>query len=132
MLRVKRDPRVWRSGSGGAETDLVEIARLLQLPEPAERVEIAMPGPAPILEADAQFEARLRRLDELALADPQPREQLKERRDRALAHPQRADIVRFDQVDLDHALILVREDGGGDPPRGATPDRQSTRLNSSH
>src|SRR3546814_11334253 len=23
---------------------------------------------------------------------------------------------------LDHALILVREDGGGDPPRGATPD----------
>src|SRR3546814_4377350 len=84
-----------------------------------------MPGPAPILEADAQFEARLRRLDELALADPQPREQLKERRDRALAHPHRADIVRFDQVDLDHALILVREDGGGDPPRGATPDDRS-------
>src|SRR3546814_3089007 len=81
-----------------------------------------MPGSAPILEADAQFEARLRRLDDLALAEPQPREQLTERRDRALSHPHRADIVRFDQVDLDHALILVREDGGGDPPRGATPD----------
>src|SRR3546814_7974618 len=110
-----------------------------------------MPGPAPILEADAQFEARLRRLDELALADPQPREQLKERRDRALAHPHRADIVRFDQVDLDPAPILVREDGGCEPHRGATPedadatdgagrahwgiaarDRKSTRLNSRH
>src|SRR3546814_5550623 len=81
-----------------------------------------------VCSADAQFEARLRRLDELALADPQPREQLKERRDRALAHPHRADIVRFDQVDLDHALILVREDGGGDPPR----DRQRQRLKYSH
>src|SRR3546814_8609914 len=110
MRRREREQRRCLSSGGGAQPDLVEIARVRHLPDRAERVEIAMPGPAPILEADAQFEARLRRLDELALADPQPREQLKERRDRALAHPHPADIVRFDQVDLEPALVLVRED----------------------
>src|SRR3546814_4830951 len=82
MRRREREQRRCLSSGGGAQPDLVEIARVRHLPDRAERVEIAMPGPAPILEADAQFEARLSRLDELALADPQPREQLKERRDR--------------------------------------------------
>jgi hypothetical protein len=88
----------------------------------AERVDIRVAQPPPVAKLDPQLERRPRRADELILVDAEHPVIVEQRRDRRLAHPDRADLLGFDQSHRDAALDQPRHRGGGHPSRRSPAD----------
>ncbi len=105
-----------------AQVELVEMDSAEILAVVAERMEVALAGRAPVDELDAELERALGRGDELVLVDPEHVVVGDERRNRRLADPDGADLVRLDEVDPDAPVEQSGEGGRGHPPRRAAAD----------
>ena len=66
--------------------------------------------------------------DEMRLVDAEELQRRADRRKRALAHPDDADLGRFEQRDLDPPLEEAREIGRGQPTRRTSPDNDDPPL----
>src|SRR5688572_29893678 len=74
----------------------------------------------PAVELDTELDRALGGAQEIRLIDPQGFVQNQNRRDRRFAHPDRADLLGFDQGDVNRVAENLCDEAGGDPARGAT------------
>src|SRR5690349_18832334 len=97
--------------------------------ELTELVEILVARLAPVLEFDAQLEAGLRGLHEVALVDAEHLVEELKGRDAGFADADGADLIRLDQRDALRALHGLRQRGSCHPAGGpATDDYVVHRL----
>src|SRR5206468_11158263 len=87
----------------------------------AEAVDVFLAGRAPVDELDAELEGRLALADHLQLIDASEGEKIADVGNRGFADADGADLLGFDQLDLDLAQPL-REHGSGRPAGGAAAD----------
>src|SRR5262249_17996842 len=86
-----------------------------------ERVDVRVLGPRPMLELDAELEARVGFADQLILIDAEQPDDVDDGRDGRLADTDGPDLGRFDQTD---AAVSALEELGQDcrrPPTGGSP-----------
>src|SRR5690606_9044754 len=102
--RVRLEPEVLELGNPGSQG------------RAAEGVQVAVARTSPVLERDAELEARLARPHERLLVDLEQFVKRPRRRYGRLAHSDRADLLGFDQRHLHEPTELPRERNGGDPP----------------
>ena len=88
----------------------------------AERVEIAVPLATPVDELNAQLERALRCRDKVVFGNAQRFVESADRRDRRLAHADRADLVAFDQGDGAAGADRIGQGRSGHPPGSAAAD----------
>ena len=85
----------------------------------AEGVEVVLADVAPVLEADAELERRLRGLDELLLLQVQDLVHEMQRRDGGLADADGGDLVGLDDTDAVAPAQHGGQGGGRHPAGGA-------------
>src|SRR5690606_31260573 len=86
--------------SAGFSPEVLEVRHPGRGPRHPERMEIAIALAAPVLEGNAELEARSRSADEVALVDAQQLVEGTRSRNGGFAHPDGADLVGFDEHDL--------------------------------
>src|SRR5690606_19455617 len=86
-----------------------------------EGMDVALARCLPALERDAQLDRALRGGEVFLLAYPEQAVEGAQRRDRGLAHADRADLLRLDQGDVQHLAERARQRGGGHPAGGSAP-----------
>ncbi len=90
-----------------------------------------MSGPRPILEFDAELEARVRFADQVILIDTEQPDDIDDRRDRRLTDPDGPDFGRLDQTDTASALVEeLRQDRSRHPSGGSPPTMAMLRIGS--
>jgi hypothetical protein len=95
----------------------------------AEGVDIVLAARAPALEADAQLEGGVGGGHEFLLADVEQAVEVDQARDGRLAYAHGADLVGFDQGDVEHLAERARERRRGHPAgRAAAGDDDAAHL----
>ena len=85
----------------------------------SEGMHVRLPLLAPVDELDAELEGALRLPQEIVFVDLHQLVELRDRRDRRLAHTDDADLGRFDQRDRQSRPQHARQRGRGHPSGGA-------------
>ena len=96
--------------------DMVEIDPLDRLAISTEGMDIAVAGPPPVHELDAQFEGGLSLVDQRLFVDAHGRVEGADVGQGGLAHADDADLVGLDQFDRDGAARQTMRQGGGRHP----------------
>ena len=89
-------------------------------PEEPEVVEIAVADTKPVNEFDAQLECRMGLPDEFVFVDAEEVIEQNDRRNGRLAHPDRADLFRFDERDPVRGASRFRKRSRSHPARRTT------------
>src|SRR5690606_34124903 len=103
----------------GLEPEVLEVGHPGRRSGDAECVEIAVAVTAPVLEGNAQLEARPGRADELTFVDPEQPVEGARSRDGGFTDADRADLVGLDEDNLEQRPQLPRQRGGGEPTGGS-------------
>src|SRR5690606_37032891 len=90
--------------------------------ETAERMDVAFADAAEVAEIDAELIGRVSRLDERGLVYPEPLDEAANVRQRRLAHSDDADVLAFDEVNLDEAAEQLLQRRRAHPPGGAAAE----------
>ena len=85
-------------------------------------MKIALAGHAPVFELDGELDRRLGLADELALIETEGGIDLLDGRNRGLANTDNANVVRFNQLDIDLAAKNAAQHGRCHPAGSATAD----------
>src|ERR1700730_12187673 len=84
---------------------------------------VGMADACPVLELDAQLEGGSGLADQVVFIDAERADEFHDGRDCRLAHPDDADLIRFDQTyPAVEVLQEFRHGGGRHPAGGASPD----------
>ena len=102
------------------EPHVVEAAHPGRLADIAEGMDIAITGTRPVLERDAQLEAGLRSPHELPLVESEQGMKRANRRDGRLAYSDSADLLRFNQRNVQQRSQLLCQGRGCRPAGRAT------------
>ena len=93
------------AASGVFQPELMRVQPEQILADLAEAMDVAVPQRAPVNELDAQLERGLCRPDHRHLIQSGQRVIVADRGDGRFAHPDRADLVRLDQFDVESAAF---------------------------
>src|ERR1700704_6735656 len=101
---------------------LVKRQQPVVVADGAEAMNVAIPGTPPVDELDAELEGAAYLADELDLIDLQHAVEELQVRNGGFAHPDRADLLGFDEANGAFAPQHLRERGGRHPSCGAAAD----------
>src|SRR5262245_37775010 len=98
----------------------------------SERMHVSVPGPLPVREFDGDLQRALRGAHELGFVDLQAAVELQYGWNRRFAHTDRADLLRFDELDAEQSTRVDRKRRGRHPAGGASTDDHDLSDSSVH